>query len=158
MTREERWIPCSKRLPKKSGKYWCTFGKTNLMGSDYYTTESDAKEIFDDPEEYVGWQSHNVVAWMPLPKPYNSETGGGKCHNVNPDYADCDQFVCSNCGIELQDWHRVERDEDDGDITYHEYEFKYCPNCGAKIDVEKAFYKDKHPKNIGGKAAGERYE
>lgn len=36
-----------------------------------------------------------------------------KCRNVNPDYAECDQFVCSNCGVELQDWHRVERDEDD---------------------------------------------
>lgn len=57
-----------------------------------------------------------------------------KCHNVNPDYAECDQFVCSNCGIELQDWHRVERDEDDGDITYHGYEFQYCPNCGARVD------------------------
>lgn len=28
-------------------------------------------------------------------------------HNNNEDYAECDQFVCSNCGIELQDWHRV---------------------------------------------------
>lgn len=55
-----------------------------------------------------------------------------KCHNENNDYADCDQFVCSECGIELQDWHRVERDIDDGDITYHEYTFKYCPNCGAE--------------------------
>ena len=26
-----------------------------------------------------------------------------KCHNENLDYAECDQFVCSNCGIELQD-------------------------------------------------------
>ncbi|MDY5704408.1 MAG: hypothetical protein SPK77_05575 [Lachnospiraceae bacterium] len=59
-----------------------------------------------------------------------------KCHNVNTDYAECDQFVCSNCGIELQDWHRVERDED-GDIVFHEYEFKYCPNCGAKIESEE---------------------
>ena len=56
------------------------------------------------------------------------------CHNNNEDYADCDQFVCSECGIELQDWHRVERDEDDGDITYHEYTFKYCPNCGRKVE------------------------
>lgn len=56
-----------------------------------------------------------------------------RCHNANTDYAECDQFVCSNCGIELQDWHRVERDKD-GDITYHEYEFNYCPHCGAKID------------------------
>ena len=44
------------------------------MGSDYYTTESDAKKIFDDSEEYVGWQSHNVIAWMPLPEKYKAET------------------------------------------------------------------------------------
>ena len=55
-----------------------------------------------------------------------------KCYNLNKDYAECDQFVCSNCGIELLDWRRVEHDED-GDITYHEYEFRFCPNCGAKI-------------------------
>lgn len=59
-------------------------------------------------------------------------------HNCNEDYADCDQFVCSECGIELQDWHRVERDLDDGDISYHEYTFKFCPNCGAKMqEVEE---------------------
>lgn len=58
-------------------------------------------------------------------------------HNCNEDYADCDQFVCSECGIELQEWLQVERDEDDGDITYHEYTMKYCPNCGKKIEEEK---------------------
>ena len=56
-----------------------------------------------------------------------------KCHNIGTDYAECDQFVCSRCGIELQDWCRVERDED-GEITYHEYEFRFCPNCGAKLE------------------------
>jgi len=59
-----------------------------------------------------------------------------KCCNINTDYAECDQFICSNCGIELQDWSRVERDEDDGDITYHEYEFNFCPNCGARKENE----------------------
>lgn len=54
--------------------------------------------------------------------------------NVATEYDDCDQFVCSECGIELQDWRRVERDEDDGDITYHEYRLRFCPNCGAKIE------------------------
>ena len=57
-----------------------------------------------------------------------------KCYNKHPDYAACDQFVCSNCGIELIDWRRVDHDED-GDITYHEYEFNYCPNCGAKLGL-----------------------
>lgn len=60
-----------------------------------------------------------------------------KGHNENNDYAECDQFVCSECGIELQDWHRVEHDIDDGDITYHEYTFRYCPNCGAIIKAEE---------------------
>lgn len=69
-----KWIPVSERLPKKSGKYWCTFGGTNLTGSDYYTTESDAKKLFDDPEEYAGWRSQNVIAWMPLPEPYKVES------------------------------------------------------------------------------------
>lgn len=59
------------------------------------------------------------------------------CHNENKDYDDCDQFVCSNCGIELQDWHQVERDEDDGNVSYHEYEFRFCPNCGARIESEE---------------------
>lgn len=55
------------------------------------------------------------------------------CYNCNEDYDDCDQFVCSECGIELQDWNRVERDDDDGEISYHEYCFEYCPQCGRKI-------------------------
>jgi hypothetical protein len=56
--------------------------------------------------------------------------------NVATEYDDCDQFVCSECGIELQDWHRVERDEDGGDVTYHEYRFRFCPNCGADMRPE----------------------
>ena len=76
LEQEPRWIPVSERLPKKSGNYWCTFGGTNLTGKDYYTTESDAKKIFDEPEEYVGWQTQNVIAWQPLPEPYKAESEG----------------------------------------------------------------------------------
>ena len=54
--------------------------------------------------------------------------------NVATEYDDCDQFVCSECGIELQDWRRVEHDED-GLEVYHEYRLRFCPNCGAKMEV-----------------------
>ena len=56
--------------------------------------------------------------------------------NIGTDYDEVYQFVCSECGIELQGWYRVERDEDDGVETIHEYRLRYCPNCGGKI-VEK---------------------
>lgn len=56
--------------------------------------------------------------------------------NVGTDYDEIDQFVCSECGIELQGWHRVEHDEDDGVETVHEYRLRYCPNCGGRIVEE----------------------
>ena len=71
-------------------------------------------------------QAANTIAEL------SKERKAGK--NVATEYDDCDQFVCSECGIELQAWHRVERDEDDGDVTYHEYMFRFCPHCGAKMD------------------------
>lgn len=55
------------------------------------------------------------------------------CTNIGNDYADTDQFICSNCGIHLQGWHSVEIDEDNGEEMHHEYTLRYCPNCGAKV-------------------------
>ena len=55
------------------------------------------------------------------------------CTNIGTDYDDTDQFICSRCGIHLQNWVRVEIDEDDGDETHHEYSLRYCPNCGARV-------------------------
>ena len=83
--------------------------------------------------EWYGCEPSDISAFEDIIEKMPSVTPTTKkCHNVSPDYAERDQFVCSNCGIELQDWCRVERDED-GDITYHEYTFNYCPNCGAKL-------------------------
>lgn len=47
-----------------------------------------------------------------------------------------DEFVCSVCGFICNDYTEAVYDED-GDYTYYrECEFKYCPNCGAKMDGE----------------------
>lgn len=48
-----------------------------------------------------------------------------------------DEFICSECGIVLVDYERLEIDEDDDDENCYEYEFRFCPNCGAKIDEEE---------------------
>jgi uncharacterized protein with PIN domain len=53
------------------------------------------------------------------------------CDNLNEDYDEADQFVCSECDIRLEDWKRVDYDE--GEKEYFSYELKYCPNCGRKI-------------------------
>lgn len=46
--------------------------------------------------------------------------------------ADCDEFICNDCGLHLKDWVRVEITDEYGEDHY-EYEFEFCPSCGAKI-------------------------
>lgn len=48
----------------------------------------------------------------------------------------CDRFICKNCDLHLEDWVKVVIDPDDGDELHYEYEFKFCPECGAKIVEE----------------------
>ena len=81
---EPHWIPCSEMEPKKSGHYLCTHGGTGIVSPDYYMTQEQAEELFADPEdeyldleEYIGWTSKNVIAWMPLPKAYMEERRTG---------------------------------------------------------------------------------
>jgi hypothetical protein len=56
------------------------------------------------------------------------------CKNVSEMHP-VDGFTCSECGISLVDYVRQITDED-YETTYHEYEIKYCPNCGAKVVEE----------------------
>ena len=58
-------------------------------------------------------------------------------YNNNQNYHEVDEFRCSVCGLHLEDWSRRIFDEDTGDEFFVEYAFKYCPNCGAKMDGGK---------------------
>ena len=44
-----------------------------------------------------------------------------------------DEFICSECNIHLTNYVRVEIEDD----AHYEYTMKYCPNCGAKMDLEE---------------------
>ena len=66
---KQRWIPCSERLPKKSGRYIVTIESKS----------ANIKERFIDTAIYIvakhsrGWMADaNIVAWQlqPLPEPF----------------------------------------------------------------------------------------
>ena len=76
VTPTQKWIPVSERLPEKNGKYLAYIinkKDTNLqyiMTCEYY--EGDLWNWFPDDD----CASDNVVAWMPLPEPYKTESEG----------------------------------------------------------------------------------
>lgn len=54
------------------------------------------------------------------------------CKNISEMHP-VDGFTCSECGITIIDYVEERVDEEEYDVTHHEYVFKYCPNCGAKV-------------------------
>ncbi len=61
----QRWIPCGERLPKRGEiVLWCNKDGRVFTSAITYQT----KTIFS-----VG-KHHDVIAWMPLPEPYKTES------------------------------------------------------------------------------------
>ena len=55
------------------------------------------------------------------------------CQNVSKKHP-VDEFICSECGFHYEDVSETKYDED-GEYFYKvEFETKYCPNCGAKVE------------------------
>ena len=62
----DSWIPVSERLPSERGWYLITVQEVNRFTDvDYYYGNSEWDEVSSKQE---------VIAWMPLPKPYREES------------------------------------------------------------------------------------
>lgn len=81
------WIPCSERLPEKSGLYltWTKFPYEEEPSWLIINYDADCESFGEWKEHYhpdtLGYldsefnEFENVFAWMPLPEPYREEGG-----------------------------------------------------------------------------------
>lgn len=84
---EQRWIPCSERLPEEHESIWAKAKGTDRWSEAMWEKQSDeviVTELFEDDttrtdtacthdgEWYVKVKmvKRKIIAWMPLPEPY----------------------------------------------------------------------------------------
>ena len=90
-TIEPKWIPCSERMPKDSGDYLVRFSDEYIEDHSSLDVAEIEIERFDADCESFGywvdrfdpvslgfvdsdWVELPIIAWMPLPKPWEGET------------------------------------------------------------------------------------
>lgn len=68
---QPRWIPCSERLPEENGNYLVTVEANDGTASIKF-------QMVDHygPKWLHEGKHEKVIAWMPLPEPYEAESEG----------------------------------------------------------------------------------
>lgn len=66
-----QWIPCSERLPKRDELVLVSF-KTGRVHPCKYLDDGSENPWWSYIDDCCAW-SNTVLAWMPLPKPYEEE-------------------------------------------------------------------------------------
>jgi hypothetical protein len=67
---QSQWIPCAERLPSEDGFYLVTIHLLSMSNIDFDVTIAKFNSAF---EKFSMVSGNNVIAWMPLPKAYQSE-------------------------------------------------------------------------------------
>jgi len=80
---EQGWIPCSERLPKEDSRYLVQMSYGIMQVLSWANVLEKVDDVDFCNEKHSGWyeydsewgycERHEVVAWMPLPKPYREE-------------------------------------------------------------------------------------
>ena len=83
-------------------------------------------------ENYPFFKNRHDIAKALVERGYRKEI---ICENITEN-AFTDEFICSVCGFQMDDFCETRVDEDYGEKTNHEFEIRYCPNCGAKAREE----------------------
>ena len=73
---EQRWIPCSERLPEEDGTYIVS----GIWGSGKEQV-GECEYLVEDGYFQTAW-NFDVKAWMPLPKPWEGERNEHKRRTV----------------------------------------------------------------------------
>lgn len=72
----DNWILTSERLPDKNCKVLATVVYINRESIDilnFLTDEDEEPGFYHDDRDLFRLDNDDVVAWMPLPKPYRKE-------------------------------------------------------------------------------------
>lgn len=79
---EQKWIPCSERLPEENGQYLITI-KYKHVNNSYEDIYAEHGEWLDGEWDMFCFghcgEVEDIIAWMPLPEsPYKEERDGNK--------------------------------------------------------------------------------
>ena len=69
-----QWISCDEDLPKKYGRYLCTFEDGHVDVDSY----EKFKTISRWHSKTFRGRGTTVIAWMPIPEPYNASAAKGE--------------------------------------------------------------------------------
>lgn len=86
------WIPVSEGLPEDEQEILFST-KTGRVHNGKYHDDDSVNQWYSHRDKCRAW-NNVVTAWMPLPKPYQSEIWTG---SEGSDKVNCDKTECCNC-------------------------------------------------------------